>query len=183
MTDYRVLVTGNNDENESRIASSAPIKVDNYFVYQPGFSVEVFWRTSANSTVGGAFKFPTWDTSSTLPEVAGTSAMIVTFPPTADTKSLEPIDIENITKEVSERLPGLAETFEPEPPGYHLTDTIDYVVLLEGQLKLFLDNDESVDLKVGDVIVQNGTRHAWVNDSKNPARLLVIMVGAQRIEY
>ena len=184
MTDYRVVVTGNNDKSKSHIVSSAPIEVENYFVYQPEFSVEIFYRTTANTTVGGAFKSPAPEASSILPEVAGTSAMIVTFPPLAtNPEPLDPIDFENMMKEVSERLPGLAETFEPEPPGYHLTDTIDYVVLLEGQLKLFLDNDESVDLKVGDVIVQNGTRHAWVNDSNNPARLLVIMVGAQRIEY
>lgn len=179
MTDYRVLVTGNNDDNQSRIVSRAPIQVDNYFAYQPGFSVEVFWRTSANSTVGDAFKTPVWGTSSILPEVAGTSAMIVTFPPAADTESSGPIVVENLIKEVSERLPGLAETFEAEPPGYHLTNTIDYVVLLEGELKLLLD-DESENLKVGDMVVQNGTRHAWVNESKSPARLLVIMVGTER---
>lgn len=181
MTDYRVLVTGNNDENKSCFVSSATIQVDNYFVYQPGFSVEVFYRTTADTTVGGAFKALASDASSILPEVAGTSAMIVTFPPlVTDEEPLEPLEFENMMKEVSERLPGLAETFEEEPPGYHLTNTIDYVVLLEGELKLLLDGDESKTLKVGDIIVQNGTRHAWVNDSKSPARLLVIMVGAQR---
>jgi len=181
MTDYRVLITGNNTDGESGIVSSEEIQVDNFFVHQPGFSVEVFYRTTANTTVGGAYKSPEPDASSILPDVAGTSAMIVTFPPlTADAEPLKPLEIENIMKEVNERLPGLAETFEPEPPGYHLTNTIDYVVLLEGEVKLLLDNDENRNLKVGDIIVQNGTRHAWVNDSKNPVRLLVIMVGAER---
>lgn len=180
MTDYRVLVTGNNDENKSHIVSNKRIPVENTFVYQPGFSVEVFWRTPANSTVGGTFEAEPWNESSILPEASGTSALIVTFPPIADTGSLQPVDFENMAKEVNERLPGLAETFEAEPPGYHLTDTIDYVVLLEGKLKLMLDDGQSEDLKVGDIVVQNGTRHAWVNESDSDARLLVIMVGADR---
>jgi hypothetical protein len=181
MTDYRVLVTGNNDENKSHIVLNKRISVENTFVYQPGFSVEVFWRTPVSPTVGGAFQAELWDESSMLPDASGTTALIVTFPPSADTGSLQPIDFENITKEVNDRLPGLAETFEEEPPGYHLTDTIDYVILLEGELKLMLDDDKCEDLKVGNIVVQNGTRHAWVNESNCDARLLVIMVGADRI--
>lgn len=43
-----------------------------------------------------------------------------------------------------------------------------------------LDNDENVDLQVGDIVVQNGTRHAWNNVSDSDARVLVVMVGANR---
>jgi mannose-6-phosphate isomerase-like protein (cupin superfamily) len=179
MTDYRLLITGNNKENKSLIVSSAPIYVNNYFVYQPGFSVEVFWRTSADTIVGEPFKSTSWDDSSILPKPAGTSSMIVTFPPMASSESSESVNLEDMINEIKERLPGLAETFEAEPPGYHITNTIDYVVLLEGEIKLVLDN-EIQDLKVGDIVVQNGTRHAWINDSQNLARLLVIMVGVER---
>lgn len=180
MSNYRVLVTGNNQSNQSQIISSSPIKVDNYFQYQPGFSVEVFWRTSAKTQVGGVFTTPEVDESTILPEVAGTSAMIVTFPSAQD-DAPEPIDLDKLIQETFARLPGLAETFEPEPPGYHLTNTIDYVAVLEGTVNLQLDQDSKV-LNVGDIVVQNGTRHAWVNNSGNPVRLLVIMVGAERTE-
>ena len=179
MTNYSVLVTGNNQRNKSQIISKSPINVENYFEYQPGFSVEVFWRTSAETKVGGVFKAPEIDNSSILPEVAGTSAMIVTFPSTTETEAPEPVDLEKLIKETQERLPGLAQTFEAEPPGYHLTDTIDYVVVLEGKVNLFLD-EEHKELNVGDIVVQNGTRHAWVNDSGKPVRLLVIMIGTGR---
>lgn len=181
MTNYRVLVTGNDNTNKSNVVVNKRIPVENTFVYQPGFSVEIFWRTPSNSTVGGAFKQELWNESSILPGISGTTALIVTFPPIADTGALQPVDFENISKEVNERLPGLAETFEAEPPGYHLTNTIDYVVLLEGELTLMLDDDKSESLKVGDIVVQNGTRHAWVNESNSDARLLVIMVGADRV--
>lgn len=180
MSNYRVIVTGNNLSNESQIISERPIQVENYFKYQPGFSVEVFWRTSAKTTVGGTFKIPEVDQSTILPESAGTSAMIVTFPSTQSDAST-PIDLDKLIQETLTRLPGLAETFEPEPPGFHLTNTIDYVVILEGTVNLLLDED-SKELNVGDIVVQNGTRHAWVNDSGKPVRLLVIMIGTERAE-
>lgn len=180
MSNYRVLVTGNNQSNQSQIISSMPIKVDNYFEYQPGFSVEVFWRTSAKTQVGGVFTSPEVDQSTILPEVAGTSAMIVTFPSAQDDVP-EPVDLDKLIQETFARLPGLAETFEPEPPGYHLTNTIDYVAVLEGTVNLQLDQDSKA-LNVGDIVVQNGTRHAWVNNSGEPVRLLVIMVGTERAE-
>lgn len=181
--EYKVLVIGNDSNNQSTVYSSSDIDVDNYFIYQPGFSVEVFWRTPAYSCVGNTFSTPNYNVNSILPDVTGTSAMIVTFPPVinAEPSPTSPlIDLENIIKEVNERLPGLAETFESEPPGYHLTNTIDYVMLLEGELTLFLDNDKHVELKPGNIVVQNGTRHAWVNNSNKPARLLVIMLGVER---
>ena len=181
MSNYRVVVTGNNQSNQSQIISSAPIKVDNYFQYQPGFSVEVFWRTSAKTQVGGVFKNPEVGQSTILPEVAGTSAMIVTFPSAKEDNTPEAVDLDKLIQETFTRLPGLAETFEPEPPGYHLTNTIDYVLVLEGTVNLQLDQDSQA-LNVGDIVVQNGTRHAWVNNSGKPVRLLVIMVGAERTE-
>ena len=181
MSNYRVLVTGNNHSNQSQIISSAPIKVDNYFQYQPGFSVEVFWRTAAQTQVGGVFKNPEVDQSTILPEVAGTSAMIVTFPSTTEDDTAATVDLDQLIQETFTRLPGLAETFEPEPPGYHLTNTIDYVLVLEGTVNLQLDQDSQI-LNVGDIVVQNGTRHAWVNNSGKPVRLMVIMVGAERIQ-
>lgn len=180
MTDYRLFVTGNTDKLESTFVSQMPIKVENYFEYQPGFSVEVFWRTAGATKVGGEFQQPCVDTSTILPEVAGTSAMIVTFPSQCEQSEPEPLLLEKIIKETFEKLPGLAETFESEPPGYHLTNTIDYVLVLEGKVNLLLDLDQA-ELKAGDIVVQNGTRHAWVNDSGAPVRLLVMMVGVNRV--
>lgn len=94
MTDYRVLVTGNDENSKSHIVLNTPINVENYFTYQPGFSVEVFWQTSANTTVGEPFKTITWDKSSILPKPAATSSMIITFPPISNTESLASVNLE-----------------------------------------------------------------------------------------
>ena len=60
----------------------------------------------------------------------------------------------------------------------HTTATIDFEVVLEGEVWLELDDGEEVHLKPGDTVVQNGTRHAWRNHGSVPARLAVFLIGA-----
>ena len=60
-------------------------------------------------------------------------------------------------------------------PAMHKTDTIDYIILLEGDVTLILDKEE-VDLKPHDVVVQRGTNHAWVNNGSEPALLIAVLV-------
>jgi quercetin dioxygenase-like cupin family protein len=76
----------------------------------------------------------------------------------------------------------LAELFEPDQPGMHVTQTVDYVVVLDGQIWLELDDGQLVSLRQGDTVVQNGTRHAWRNLGTQAATLAVVMVGAPRAE-
>jgi mannose-6-phosphate isomerase-like protein (cupin superfamily) len=60
-------------------------------------------------------------------------------------------------------------------PMMHRTETIDYAIVLEGEITLLLD-DEDVQLKAGDVVIQRGTNHAWSNRSNKPARMLYILI-------
>jgi mannose-6-phosphate isomerase-like protein (cupin superfamily) len=64
---------------------------------------------------------------------------------------------------------------EVEASGFHRTDTLDYVMVLDGEVTLELD-EGSVDLRSGDCVVQRGTRHAWRNRSGRPVRMAVVMV-------
>ena len=57
----------------------------------------------------------------------------------------------------------------------HRTETIDYAIVLEGELHLILDDSE-VLLKAGDVTVQVGTNHAWSNRSGKPCRIAFILI-------
>ena len=63
-------------------------------------------------------------------------------------------------------------------PGMHKTRTIDYVVLLSGEVTLLLDKGE-VDLKPFDVVVQRGTNHAWANKGKEPALIAAVLIDAK----
>ena len=60
-------------------------------------------------------------------------------------------------------------------PAMHKTDTIDYIILLKGDVTLILDEEE-VDLKPFDVVVQRGTNHAWVNNGTEPALLIAVLI-------
>jgi len=76
--------------------------------------------------------------------------------------------------------PGLLSTWEPDAPGMHTTDTVDFGVVLHGTMLLELDDGAVRALTAGDAFVQNGTRHRWHNPGPGRAALAVAMVGAGR---
>jgi quercetin dioxygenase-like cupin family protein len=60
----------------------------------------------------------------------------------------------------------------------HRTETIDYIVMLSGEIEMDMD-DSTVTLRAGDIMVQRGTNHAWANRSKAPARLAIVLLDAK----
>jgi quercetin dioxygenase-like cupin family protein len=66
------------------------------------------------------------------------------------------------------------------PPGnvprMHRTETIDYVIVLDGEIEMDMDNS-TVKMKAGDVMVQRGTNHAWANRSDERARVAFVLIG------
>ena len=60
-------------------------------------------------------------------------------------------------------------------PGFHRTDSIDYIVLLDGEVTLMVDEGEVV-LKPFDVVIQRGTSHAWVNTGDRPALMMAVLI-------
>jgi quercetin dioxygenase-like cupin family protein len=65
-----------------------------------------------------------------------------------------------------------------EHPGMHRTQTVDYALMLQGELVAIMDEEETV-LRAGDVLIQRGTNHAWANRSGQPARIAFILIDAQ----
>jgi mannose-6-phosphate isomerase-like protein (cupin superfamily) len=90
------------------------------------------------------------------------------------------LDIAAALAEFEERLPGMAEHLEPDDPGMHTTDTVDFDYVVSGEVYLELDDGAEVLLKPGDCVVQNGTRHRWNNRGDEPCVIAVCIVGAQR---
>ena len=69
--------------------------------------------------------------------------------------------------------------FDPGAEGaMHRTETIDYIACLEGEIDMDMD-DSKVTLRAGEVMVQRGTNHAWMNRSKARARLAIVLVDAK----
>ena len=100
--------------------------------------------------------------------------LVLTFPPDAvfQSPSFDPRAAAAENLKVS---PGLAERFEPN--GKHTTPTIDYGIVLDGEIWLELEDGVDTCLRPFDVFVQNGTRHAWRNKSSRPATFAVVLVG------
>ena len=80
-----------------------------------------------------------------------------------------------------EQVPDIASKFEPDNPGMHVTDTVDYAIVLEGEVWLELDDGAQHHLEAHDVVIQNGTRHAWRNKTNRPVKMVFVMIGAQRV--
>ncbi len=83
-------------------------------------------------------------------------------------------------EEFQQKLPGMLEVMELDHPGMHTTDTVDFDVVLSGEVYLELDNGAEAHLKAGDCVVQNGTRHAWHNRSSEKCVIAVALIGAER---
>ncbi|MFT4181466.1 MAG: cupin domain-containing protein [Rhizobium sp.] len=110
-------------------------------------------------------------------EPGETKLMIVVFPPDSVFAAVDPV---SAVEEQAIHIPGLIEAFEPDAPGMHTTNTVDYDIVVDGEIWLELDDGAETLLKQGDVVVQCGTRHAWRNRSDKPATLCFVLIGAER---
>ena len=63
-------------------------------------------------------------------------------------------------------------------PGFHQTDTVDYAIVLEGEVWAILDEAETL-LRAGDVLIQRGTHHAWDNRSDTVCRIAFVLIDAE----
>jgi mannose-6-phosphate isomerase-like protein (cupin superfamily) len=66
----------------------------------------------------------------------------------------------------------------PRHPFMHRTKTIDYAIVMEGEIDMLLDDTE-IHVKAGDVLIQQGTNHAWVNRGKEPCRIAFILIDSK----
>jgi quercetin dioxygenase-like cupin family protein len=73
--------------------------------------------------------------------------------------------------------------FAPGSPKFmHRTETVDYAILLSGECDLELDDGKVVHMKPGDICVQRGTMHAWVNNGDVPAVFAFVLIDADPVE-
>ncbi len=74
--------------------------------------------------------------------------------------------------------PGMTIDPTAEAPGMHQTDTIDYGIVVAGEVTLYLDDGCKTVLKPGEICVQRGTNHTWVNEGAETVRLINILMDA-----
>jgi len=148
------------------------------FRHTEGMAISVLWATEPGSTLPVGFQDPVQSLKSLHPAPGASVFLLLTLPPDS-VFSRADFDASAAATELAVSTPGLAERFEPDAPGFHSTETVDYITVMEGNVWLELD-DLEVQLKPHDVVVQNGTRHAWRNRGETSATLSVVLIGAQR---
>lgn len=104
------------------------------------------------------------------PPPDGTLFRVVDFPPEQGSRSREAI-----LREM-----GVSDHGAARHPTMHRTRSIDYAVVLEGEIDMLLDDSE-VHLEAGDVLVQQATNHAWVNRTSQPCRMVFVLIDAKEI--
>lgn len=170
----RCVVTGRTASGKSVVAkdvASEPVTL----ALLPGFEFHRLW---------GADSPPQLPSDGTLPPhlryfppLGGFRFGYFSLPPNTE-KLAASTDLAAGFAELQSKLPGMAEVLEPMHPGMHTTDTVDFDIVVSGEVYLELDDGAEVFLKTGDCVVQNGTRHAWHNRSSKDCVIAVTLIGA-----
>jgi naringenin degradation protein FdeH len=105
------------------------------------------------------------------PPPRGSIFRVVDFPPAADAGV---VDNAAMLREMG--IAGEAHT-DPRHATMHRTRSVDYCVVISGEIDMLLDDSE-VHLDAGDVLVQRGTNHAWVNRGKESCRIAFVLIDA-----
>ena len=167
----RRIVTGHDEKGKSVITIDGPP------------------ARSLGEEAGGLYEL--WNTDgneiNTLDEIDRADGEVLLSPPNGGTKfryfQINPTHegvpadlIEAATAEAFEKMGAAHHRVDTtRHPAMHKTKTIDYIILLKGDVTLLLDNEE-VDLKPFDVVVQRGTNHAWVNNGNEPALFIAVLI-------
>ena len=146
---------------------------------RPGHISVDLWKTNASPVVVSAEEpDPTAGPKVLHPARNGTVFRISEVPPeTEATRNMRP---EQARAAFEAMGAGGASTFgqNQRHPFMHRTETVDYAVVLEGEIVMVLD-DEEVHLKAGDVVIQRGTNHAWANRSGKYAKMLYVLIDGE----
>lgn len=171
----RRVVTGHDSSGKAVVLADGEPPVVIRSPVQPGLAFSEIWNTTAMPMpIAADFEEPTRHHAGTAPPRGGTVIRIVDLPP-------EGPDGPAFDKEQSRAIfaaVGLEKDAERHKPGrhplMHRTESIDYGIVLSGEIVLLLD-DAEVHLKTGDVVVQRGTVHAWTNRTNEICRMAFIL--------
>ena len=172
---YRRVVT-ENVNGKAVVQSDQPLLAYEFNTV-PGYEHTLMWINPAIPDLSEEQRVDQYP-DSVVPGPGGTSLHFVTFPP-GSVFADPSFDAEAARDEALIRLKGLADHFEKEDPGMHKTNTVDYAIVYEGEIWLELDDAKTIHLQRGDVVVQNGTRHAWRNRGTTPVTMLFFLNGAK----
>lgn len=173
---FRRIVTGHDTEGKAIVLSdAAPERT--YMIGGPnGAKFHEVWNTRQSPAFIDSIPRDPEETGLVLgPPKGGTRIRVIDFPPEGE-------EIRNLTHdEASEHFKSMggeeaSKAGQGAPhPLMHRTATIDYGIVLEGEMTLIVDKGE-VAIKAGDIIIQRGTNHAWANRSDKVCRMAFVLI-------
>jgi mannose-6-phosphate isomerase-like protein (cupin superfamily) len=176
MTSVRRVVTGQKADGKSVFVSDDKVEATTVALV-PGMEFHLMWGADEVPALPTDGSEPARDAY--FPPPGGYRFGFFTVPPEGGELPAD-LDLTAAFAEMEEKLPGMASHMEPDNPGMHTTHTVDFEVVISGQIVCELDDGAEVTLNPGDTFVQNGTRHRWRNPGKEPAVLFVALIGATR---
>ena len=170
----RRIVTGHDARGRSIVQEDGPPARAVTLGGESGTTFHELWSTrSSPAPIDRASREPAEPGISLLPPPGGTRIRILDIPPDDGSVAALP---RQAVQALFEAI-GAGHTLPENPPHplMHRTETIDYGIVLEGELVLILDEGETI-VRAGDIIVQRGTSHAWANRSAGNARIAFVLV-------
>ena len=170
----RRIVTGHDGRGRSIVHEDGPPARVVTLGGPAGAIFHEIWNTrAAPAPIDRASGEPAEAGIALLPPASGTRIRILDIPP--DDGKLAALPREAVRALFEAIGAGHALAEDAPHPLMHRTETIDYGIVLEGELVLILDEGETI-VRAGDVIVQRGTSHAWANRSDRNARIAFVLV-------
>lgn len=172
----RRVVTGHNANGVAIIQSDGP--VDRVFdkLGQEGLVFHEIWNAPRVPVlIDKASGQPPEDKLSLAPPKGGARIRILDIPPDRPDDKLDEV-FENI--DASDKFKGADSQ---RHASFHRTETLDFGIVLEGELVLIMDEGETT-VRAGDVVVQRGTNHGWANRSDKPCRIAFILIDGQYVD-
>lgn len=178
MKPIRRIVTGHDAEGRAVVTEAGPLPTVVAIEKIPGTVFHEIWATGATPAKVGNTPDPTLAPLMLPPPAQGTRIRVVDFPPDSEEFLAHgAARMKDAFTQIGDAAASTVRHNSPHPL-MHRTESIDYGVVLEGEMTLVLD-DSATLLEQGDVVIQRGTNHAWANRSGRMCRMLFILVDGQ----
>ena len=172
------VVTGHDARGQAVVTSSGPLPTVIEVAAIPGTVFHEVWSTGESPARIANAPDPTLGPLALPPPAGGTRIRFVDIPPdTADFLAHGADRMQAAFAQIGDAQASTVKANSPHPL-MHRTESVDYGVVIDGELTLVLDEGE-VQLQAGSVVVQRGTNHAWANRSGRSCRMLFVLIDAQ----
>lgn len=168
---FRRIVIGHDADRNAIIASDGPPERVYDDLGEPGLVFYEVWNTRQSpAVIDRDDREPHEERLTLAPPAGGTRIRVLDIPPEDPD-----VDFSQVFESIGGSDAHIGGSAAAPHPNMHRTRSIDYGIVLDGELTLIVDRGETV-VRTGDIVVQRGTNHAWSNRSGRPCRIAFILI-------